>query len=372
MSLIIAASAFLLAIQGPASAAEVSPAAKKLIPAAQAEGTLNLAWVRSVFEGARSYKLFEKGFNSHYGTRIKISHTSGLDLPPSARKHAEELGAGEKSYQDIVLGGTGQAKFLFDKKVTQPVDWGALAPHISKKVLKGIVAPDNSLITVIIHLPGILYSTKKISKADAPRKLTDLLDPRWKGKVAATPFAAIFGVLPYHSAWTKEKVIDFTHKLSANLGGMMGCGAHDRITSGEFWMFAINCNDGKVTNWQAMGIPVERVVPEDMVMVVHWYMGVPKNAVNPNAAKLFVAWLLTPEGQKALFSEQGSDLHVLKGSRTVKRIAAVARKAGHPIVDISIDRALNLEHPKLQRQAGKILRASRKGKGKRGGKGGKR
>lgn len=367
--IVAAATAIVLLFQGSTLAAEVPPAAKKLIPTAEKEGTLAFGWLASVFDGARSIKAFEKGFNAYYGTRIKFKFTPGRNFPANARRQVQELAAGKTSKRDVVIGGGGQVRYLIGKKVNQRVDWGSLVPHIPEKALNEIVAPDKSLVTVISHIPGILYNTRMISKADAPRRLTDLLNPKWKGKISSTPFAAVFGVLPYHSAWTKDKVLDFARKLSGNLGGLMGCGAYDRVTSGEFWLFAINCSDGRTERLQAKGAPVERVIPEDMVLVRHWYMGVPKNAAHGAAGKLFIAWLLTPEGQKQAYTQQYDDLHYLKGSRTAKRIEAAAKKFGQQIVDVSLGRALNLEHPKLQRQVGKIFRESRKGKGKKGKRG---
>ncbi len=65
----------------------------------------------------------------------------------------------------------------------------------------------------------IIYNTRLVSDADAPRTLQELADPRWKGKVAfGRPF---FGTCLTHSAvlyqaWGEDKFRKFLQALRAN------------------------------------------------------------------------------------------------------------------------------------------------------------
>ena len=161
----------------------------------------------------------------------------------------------------------------------------------------------------------ILYTKNVISKADAPKMLKDLLNPKWKGKIASTLYAAGFGPLGEHKNWDNEETLDYTRALTANLGGMTGCGSWDRIISGEFPIFVFNCNPGPVSMLIAKGAPMAQNIPLDALVIDHWAMGVPKHAVYPNTAKLLIAWIVTRDGQDKVSQIQHSDLHYLKGSK---------------------------------------------------------
>ena len=82
------------------------------------------------------------------------------------------------------------------------------------------------------------------------------------------------------------------------------------------------------------------VIPDDLVQIDHWWLGVPQNAASPNAGKLFLAYTLTREGQEALFVNQGEDLHYLPGSRTAQQIDQVRQRTGRDPTDLTAQFAL--------------------------------
>ena len=192
-----------------------------------------------------------------------------------------------------------------------------------------------------------------------PKTLADLLDPRWKGKIGSTPYAAGFGNLSAHPGWNEERIMNYSRKLANNLGGLMRCGEYDRITSGEFWIFALACEPGRGIESKEQGATINQVIPLDVPTITHWHFGVPKNSVHPAAGKLFIAWLLTPEGQRLTYENQRSDLYYLKGSRTAKVIAA-AKRNGAKFQDMTIARVLEMKSlNKVGRAVAKMFRESR-------------
>jgi len=54
------------------------------------------------------------------------------------------------------------------------------------------------------------------------------------------------------------------------------------------------------------GAPITSIFAPEGVPVVPLAAGIPKTAANPNAARLFLDWLLSPEGQGYVMREQGS------------------------------------------------------------------
>ena len=71
--------------------------------------------------------------------------------------------------------------------------------------------------------------------------------------------------------------------------------------------------------------------------------GIPLTAAHPNAARLFITYLLTPDGQKLLWDLFGCDNYLLPGSRMAPIIAA-AKKKGVKFIDIY---GLDVQHPEL-------------------------
>jgi iron(III) transport system substrate-binding protein len=53
------------------------------------------------------------------------------------------------------------------------------------------------------------------------------------------------------------------------------------------------------------GAPIEAVFPPEGVPIIPYSEGIPKSAKNPNAARLFINWRLSQEGQAFLIKELG-------------------------------------------------------------------
>jgi len=354
LTTVTAAAALLAAIQGVSTAAELSAAAKELIPAAKKEGTLNLVWGSSTLGGSKGAKRFEEGFNKHYGLDHKFKFTVGTHFAGQTRKLIQELNAGQKAFMDVTLAGGPQFATWAKYKGLVNVNWGSLMPQIAPVTLKQIVSADNTMVEFIGRPRVIVYNTNLIKAAEAPKSMRDLLDPKWKGKIASTPYAAGFVAV-----WPKSELIAYARKLTGNLGGLMRCGEYDRITSGEFPIFAIACEPGRIQQDINRGSPMAMVVPTDFMGLDHWYFGVPKHSRNPATAKLFIAWIMTKSGQDALYKSQGSDMYLLPGSRTAKVLDKIRKQTGQEFVGADVTNALTIDW-KASRAVAKIFRESRK------------
>ncbi len=141
----------------------------------------------------------------------------------------------------------------------------------------------------------LLYNTNKIKPEDAPRKWTDMLLPQYKGKVAVghPAFSGCTG------AWalSLKKVYgwEFFEKLAKN-NPRVGRSAIDPVTlmsAGEAVIGPASAN----TAYPAVdkGNPVQVAHPEDGLVVCVTPSGIPVNAPHPNAARLFMEWLLSDE-----------------------------------------------------------------------------
>lgn len=146
----------------------------------------------------------------------------------------------------------------------------------------------------------ILYNTDKVKGADIPRRWTDLLDPKFKGRVATghPAFSGCTGVW----ALSLKKVYgwQFFEKLAKN-NPRIGRSAIDPVTlmtAGEALVGPASAN----TAYPALdkGNPVQVSHPEDGLVLCVTPSGIPAAAPHPAAARLFMNWLMGEEYSRLL------------------------------------------------------------------------
>jgi len=334
--LIALAAAFL---SHPAVAKDIPPGAAAMLPQARQEGRLNISWTAFGFN--KGAERFEKGFNSYYGTKVKFDYTAGLAFGAAQRRLADELDAGKPAFRDVSLVSSAPVvQFEHQKKMDREIDWAALLPHIPKDLLAQIVVSDGRLVRVLTQTATIMYNTNVIKPAESPKTLVDLLNPKWKGMIASTPYAFGWELMPMHPLWGEPKAIDFMTKFAPQITGLIRCAELERIASGEFPIFALTCEPGLVRQLQEQGAPVDQNIPLDWRYTYSWYFGVPKHSQHPAIATLFIAWLLTPEGQAVLWENEGADLDVLPGSRNKPIFDKTAQAAGGDMYRFTFDQEL--------------------------------
>jgi iron(III) transport system substrate-binding protein len=318
----IALAALALAVAaGATRAAEPSPALAKIIEAAKKEPKLNLEWGGGILGGAESLKIMADAMNVMYGTNITIRFTPGASLPEVVNQVAVAAAAGQPSPTDAVIGSDQHASDLAERGVSVPVDWVSLLPG---RIDPASVEAGGRAIRVFTTMPGgIVYNTALAPMK--PTKLADLLRPEWKGKLASTPYAGSWELLTGSDVWG-ERGVDFARDLSPQLAGLIRCSDLERIASGEFIGFAMDCTGREWVDLQRKGAPIMHVIPEDFAAVRFYYMSIPKNAAAPNAAILFVTFLETPEGQKMIWKYADTDLHTYPDSQLAPEIAAAEKR----------------------------------------------
>jgi len=319
----VAAAALAVACLSQGALAQTSPALKELIDAAKKEGELTLAWGEGTLGGSAGLKIFEKQINAAYGTSLKVTFTPGDSMPAMGNKIATLLAANQPSISDVYVAYVRTMGVLAPKKMFLAADWKALG------VPESAIEADDTMVKLVTALPSILYNTKAVPHK--PETLADFLKPEWKGKIASTPYAANYDMLAANDMWGPEKALDFTRKISTQLAGLIRCNENERVASGEFVAYFITCTGNDADDLIKKGAPLAQVVPKDFAVVGYFYLAVPRNAPHPNAAKLFTTYALTPEGQKLVFDQWGSDLDILPGSRTKAKTDALEAQYGQKL-----------------------------------------
>jgi iron(III) transport system substrate-binding protein len=181
---------------------------------------------------------------------------------------------------------------------------GWLQPYRPKNLAELVDAfksfndPDGLFVATAAGLVLITYNSSLVQAAEAPKKWTDLADPKWKGKVSiGHP-----GFSGYVGTWVVQmrKLYgwDYFKKLELNKP-RIGRSINDTVTmlnAKESWVAA--GPQATTLESRAKGNPVAVVYPEDGSVLMISPSGILKNAPAPNAAKLFVEFLLSKDGNE--------------------------------------------------------------------------
>ena len=159
--------------------------------------------------------------------------------------------------------------------------------------------PDGFYTVTSAGLIAIGYNTAKLKEADAPKNWLDLLDERWKNQIAlGHP-----GFSGYVGTWvvSLKKLYgwDFFEKLAKN-NPRVGRSINDTVTmlnAGES-LVAGSGPVGTAMESAGKGNPVAMTYPPDGSVLIIAPSGIPKGVKHPNAARLFMEYLLSVEASK--------------------------------------------------------------------------
>lgn len=155
-----------------------------------------------------------------------------------------------------------------------------------------------------VSLTSFAWNTRQVPAGQEPKSWDDLLNPRWKGKIGmqdplqgggvASWIATMYGV------WGEAKWADYMTRLAAQnptYGRYLP--VQDSLGGGEISIMVAAYPDYVQATLKAKGAPVEWGVPSPVVRTP-LATGVSANAPRPNAAKLWVDFMLSADAQKIL------------------------------------------------------------------------
>ena len=306
--LLLTCSSILPAVVSAQSGPTKSPEWDKVFEAAKKEGKV----IVSIPTSAELRKEFETGFQKTYpGIELELNVARGAS---NINKIAEEQNAGVRSV-DLHIGGTTSiitgllAQNFLDPvmpsmmlpEVRDPKNWWG--GHIWADSAKRYVYSFTAYMTETIWYNTTLVKPEEISSWDS------LLDPKWKGKIVILdPRSPGSG----ESNWAfllRIKGEQFLAKLAAQ-EMMVGRNLRQLAEMVARGKSAVSIGVSYYTYLPFIkaGLPVKPIsnIKEG------YYAGsgsgnlaVLKNPAHPNAAKVFVNWLLSKEGQTAVTKALG-------------------------------------------------------------------
>lgn len=282
-------------------AAEWQSEWEKTVEAAKKEGAVVFASAAD----AELRKQLESSLKRRFG--ISLEYAPGRAAEQSA-KIIQESKAGVRSYDVFAFGGCGGMS-LVRQDVLEPLEPMLILPEVKdpKHWWGGIIWADNVSsnkyffsFTANSGSANRWYNTDLYNGSEF-RSYDDLLNPKLKSKIGfLDPQYPGAGQGSWTFLWA-NKGEDFLRKLaqqdlfvSANARQVAEALAKGKIA------ICIGCSRHNIAPFIKAGLPIKLlpIAKEGDEATGGYAVGILKNAPHPNAAKVFVNWLLSKEGQE--------------------------------------------------------------------------
>ncbi len=238
----------------------------------------------------QTMKVINEPFEKKYGIRVEYWRASTTGILERA---LNEWRAGKPGF-DVIEGNKGPQLILKTEGV-----FDKFAPPSAAKFPKQFLEADGILTPWRFNPISILVNTDLVKKDELPKTLNDLLLPRWKGKITIPD--------PSRHTTTAQFLAELDHYDGIQWRDFAKALAQQQPLLVESFAPIVNT---VVRGEAALGITYLKYVgqykgPIDYVRLNKYladtnYLGVGRKAVHAHAGRLYVDYICSPEGQKAM------------------------------------------------------------------------
>jgi iron(III) transport system substrate-binding protein len=266
------------------AAGQVSAGWEAVIAAAPVEGRINLYHSAPPEQAERLIEAFRK---RHPAIRIVQTRGAG-DLPPRVAAERQS-------------GADGADVFLFSDPLWYNVNAEHVlplrSPSIDRLEAKHWQLPGKAPIVAYPPFSMLVWNTRFVP--NGLRTYEDILDPGLRGRIGTREdmTAVVAGYLDFLE---RQFGADYLRRLATqkpkfypSIVPMV-----QAVASGEIWAANLSVPSA-VRDLQKQGAPIAAVVPKPTYGIV-WAAGALATSRRQNAARLFMDFVMTPEGQLAL------------------------------------------------------------------------
>ncbi|MGZ8425378.1 MAG: ABC transporter substrate-binding protein [Candidatus Binatia bacterium] len=278
-----------------------------VLRAAEKEGEVTVYATNSVGDLQVIWDAFKKKFPKIKLNSVGISTTAEIVTKVMAERRASQF------LVDVVLGAPGATyNSLHRGKALDPLAPALLLPEVTdlSKWWKGkhrYVDPEGQYVFVYqssLYGPPVYHQTKLVS-LDSIRSVWDLLDPKWKGKIIGlwprANYVSTALLFMYHHPQIGPKFLERFY------GGEMDITYFSDFRQGTDWLAAGKyplCFLCRLRRAQEQGLPVAEISPYHFkeapgIGSNNGAIGLMNSQPHPSAAKVFINWYLSREGQIA-------------------------------------------------------------------------
>ena len=288
-AVLAAPAAFATRVLAQAPAAE--PVTPALVEAARKEGKLAFYTAMDIPVAERFAKAFEA---RHSGIAVRVERSGSERLYQRIEQER-----GSSIFAADVVNSADAAHFIVWKRN------GWLAPYVPEDVAAHIPPQhrdgEGMYVTTRIWLSSLGYNTKLVAADEAPKSFADLLDPKWMGKLIKAHPAYSGTIMTATFQIARDLGWEYFERLAGQkvMQVQSSTDPPKKLALGERAVMA-DGNDYNLVQLKEQGAPVEVVYPTEGTPIITGPTAVFKSAPNPNAARLFQAWLHSREAQQLL------------------------------------------------------------------------
>lgn len=260
---------------------------EKLLAAAKKEGSLTLYTTTP----GEYMRLMTDGFEKKYGVKVNVWRA----LSEQVLQRVISEGRGGRNVVDVIQNLSVSMEALQREGLLQPVN-----SPLTSNLIADAVPAHHGWAPSMHYVYVQAYNTGKVRKDELPKTYADLLDPKWKGRLA---------IEAGDYDWLNEIIKEMGEKK----GLALFCGlvnnntlsirtGHALLTnlvaSGEVPL-ALTVYQYSPQQAKQKGAPIDWFAIEPAIAITDG-IGVAKKAPNPSAAVLFYDYMLGDEGQNIL------------------------------------------------------------------------
>lgn len=260
--------------------------AQSVYEAAKKEGKV-VFWTA---DPAKLTKPLVAAFNKKYpGVAVDVFQI----MPGPATERAVVESRAKQLTADVVHTNLSYVSTLLDRDLVEPYPWDSVFQIDPKKLLL-----DKRVVEYFQLCMPIVINTSLVKPGEI-KSWDDLLDPKWKGKIILEQRGMSFSIMALKLG--PEKTFKLLRGIVQNKPIIVRGGKPtiEALASGQA-SIAIGTYASRAVLYKEDGAPVDwaRVGP---IPTMEWVAMPLKGAAHPNAARLFVSFLTTPEAQKVIY-----------------------------------------------------------------------
>lgn len=278
---------------------------EKVLATAKKEGVVAV----SGDGGASLRDALLKAFKDRYGIRVDMVTGKGAQL---AEKIITEQRNGLYLWDVQTGGATTKLNNLKPAGVYVPLDQALIRPDILDSQYwqpgqPSWVDKDHLILNIELSASGKLGINTNLVKPGEIKALRDLLNPKWKGKIiindptvsgTGAKFLGVVATLHGWDIWREiakqEPVIMRDERLMV-----------EWLSRGKYPII-ISPKTEPMFDAKEAGAPIDDISVAEAKYATGDTISLLKNAPHPNAAKVYINWILSQEGQAVYHSAQGS------------------------------------------------------------------
>ena len=258
---------------------------ERTIDGAKREG--KVVWYTVAGESLELARAFERKYPS---VKVEVVRSTVF---PLLNRMLNEAKAGNHLY-DVVRQSAFTMQVLIQKGMIQPYESPErkFYSQASKDKMGYWTSTDENYFV-------IGYNTKMVPSREAPKDWEDLLNPKWRGKIALDPDNhLLYGGL--EQRWGKEKAEEYFKKLSRQQiqfrkGNTL---LAQLIVAGEYPLGFVYAH--RVELLKSQGAPFEWVSTMNPIVTTLGPVGLGAKVQHPNAGKLLIDFILSADAQNQL------------------------------------------------------------------------